>query len=105
MSAPPSSPPAAPPTILAKPVNHPLPLHPSLPLPPKIEISETNAIGLSENPIVGLNVHKIYVGNLPEITTLLDLQDCFGQIGECTCALKRGFGFVVSLTRAHSGWK
>lgn len=40
---------------------------------------------------------KIYIGNLPESTTLADLEDCFGQLDQCTCQLKRGFGFVVSL--------
>lgn len=48
-----------------------------------------------KTPLTGLT-HKVYVGNLPEITTLADLQDCFGQFGDCSCSLKRGFGFVVS---------
>lgn len=43
----------------------------------------------------GFNTHKIYIGNLPDMATLADLQDCFGQIGECTALLKRGYGFVV----------
>jgi hypothetical protein len=30
--------------------------------------------------------------------TLADLEDCFGQIGPCACQIKRGFGFVVSVT-------
>lgn len=41
---------------------------------------------------------RVYIGNLPDTATLADLEDCFGQIGECTCAMKRGFGFVVSGT-------
>ena len=80
-------------TILPSPLNHPLPLHPSLPPPPpKVEIP----VPMVESKLTASSC-KIYVGNLPEITTVVDLQDCFGQIGECACALKRGFGFVVGL--------
>ncbi|KAL8281550.1 hypothetical protein RQP46_006234 [Phenoliferia psychrophenolica] len=42
----------------------------------------------------GYNTHKVYIGNLPETATLADLEDCFGQLGQCTCSIKRGFGFV-----------
>ncbi|KAI5477419.1 Glycosyl hydrolase, family 88 [Pseudohyphozyma bogoriensis] len=42
----------------------------------------------------GYNTHKIFIGNLPETATLADLEDCFGKIGQCTCSIKRGFGFV-----------
>lgn len=45
----------------------------------------------------GFNTHKVYIGNLPETATLADLEDCFGQLGQCSCSIKRGFGFVVSL--------
>lgn len=44
----------------------------------------------------GFNTHKVYIGNLPDTATLADLEDCFGQLGQCTCSIKRGFGFVVS---------
>ncbi|KAM0749754.1 hypothetical protein T439DRAFT_326634 [Meredithblackwellia eburnea MCA 4105] len=42
----------------------------------------------------GYNLHKVYIGNLPDTATLADLEDCFGQLGQCACSIKRGFGFV-----------
>ncbi|GAA6000637.1 hypothetical protein JCM10207_004587 [Rhodosporidiobolus poonsookiae] len=50
----------------------------------------------------GYLAHKIYVGNLPDSATLADLEDCFGQIGPCTCVLKRGFGFVEYTDGSHA---
>ncbi|GAA5884846.1 hypothetical protein JCM6882_007119 [Rhodosporidiobolus microsporus] len=50
----------------------------------------------------GYLAHKIYVGNLPDSATLADLEDCFGQIGPCTCVLKRGFGFVEYHEPGHA---
>jgi len=44
----------------------------------------------------GYNPTKLWVGGLPDTATLADLEDCFGQIGPCSCNIKRGFGFVVS---------
>jgi hypothetical protein len=52
----------------------------------------------------GYNPQKVYIGNLPETATLADLEDCFGQIGQCTCSIKRGFGFVVSLFALLHFW-
>ncbi|ORY90932.1 hypothetical protein BCR35DRAFT_109955 [Leucosporidium creatinivorum] len=52
-------------------------------------------------PLTGTyNPQKVYIGNLPETATLADLEDCFGQIGQCTCSIKRGFGFVEYLDAA-----
>ncbi|GAA5841562.1 hypothetical protein JCM9279_000687 [Rhodotorula babjevae] len=50
----------------------------------------------------GYLASKIYVGNLPDSATLADLEDCFGQIGPCTCTIKRGFGFVEYVDPAHA---
>lgn len=68
--------------------NNPSGLHNGRPIP-----KQTAAGALLTG---GLNTHKVYIGNLPETATLADLEDCFGQLGQCTCSIKRGFGFVVS---------
>lgn len=61
---------------------------------PTGRIPRTSAAGALLTGAVESN--KIYVGGLPVNATIEDLQDCFGQMGECTCILKSGFGFVVS---------
>lgn len=39
---------------------------------------------------------KIYIGGLPDTTSVDDLRDCFGQLGGVkNIDLKKGFGFVV----------
>ncbi|SCV72679.1 BQ2448_4216 [Microbotryum intermedium] len=50
----------------------------------------------------GVNPQKIYIGNLPQSATLADLEDCFGQFGPCTCAIKRGFGFAEFASPEHA---
>ncbi|GAA5955534.1 hypothetical protein JCM3765_006807 [Sporobolomyces pararoseus] len=52
--------------------------------------------------IGGYNPSKLWVGGLPDSATLADLEDCFGQIGPCSCTLKRGFGFVEYNDSAHA---
>ncbi|GAA5924885.1 uncharacterized protein JCM15063_005759 [Sporobolomyces koalae] len=52
--------------------------------------------------IGGYHPSKLWVGGLPDTATLADLEDCFGQIGPCTCTLKRGFGFVEYTDPAHA---
>ncbi|GAA5908664.1 uncharacterized protein JCM6883_004131 [Sporobolomyces salmoneus] len=52
--------------------------------------------------IGGYNPSKLWVGGLPETATLADLEDCFGQIGPCSCTLKRGFGFVEYNDPTHA---
>ncbi|GAA5827731.1 hypothetical protein JCM5353_002285 [Sporobolomyces roseus] len=50
----------------------------------------------------GYNPTKLWVGGLPDTATLADLEDCFGQIGPCSCNIKRGFGFVEYNDPAHA---
>ncbi|GAA6025421.1 hypothetical protein JCM11491_003509 [Sporobolomyces phaffii] len=52
--------------------------------------------------IGGYHPSKLWVGGLPETATLADLEDCFGQIGPCSCNIKRGFGFVEYNDPAHA---
>ncbi|GAA5891428.1 hypothetical protein JCM5296_006524 [Sporobolomyces johnsonii] len=50
----------------------------------------------------GYHPSKLWVGGLPDTATLADLEDCFGQIGPCSCNIKRGFGFVEYTDPAHA---
>ncbi|GAA5846015.1 hypothetical protein JCM3766R1_001338 [Sporobolomyces carnicolor] len=52
--------------------------------------------------IGGYSQTKLWVGGLPDTATLADLEDCFGQIGPCSCNIKRGFGFVEYNDPAHA---
>ncbi|GAA6062697.1 hypothetical protein JCM10212_004755 [Sporobolomyces blumeae] len=52
--------------------------------------------------IGGYHPSKLWVGGLPDSATLADLEDCFGQIGPCTCNIKKGFGFVEYNDPAHA---
>ncbi|GAA5870978.1 hypothetical protein JCM16303_001649 [Sporobolomyces ruberrimus] len=52
--------------------------------------------------IGGYHPSKLWVGGLPDSATLADLEDCFGQIGPCSCNIKRGFGFVEYNDPAHA---
>ncbi|GAA5973661.1 hypothetical protein JCM11641_005067 [Rhodosporidiobolus odoratus] len=86
---------SVPPNIVATPDFNTGPRHPNDAAPGRISKGGSLLTG-------GYLAHKVYVGNLPDSATLADLEDCFGQIGPCTCQIKRGFGFVEYEDPGHA---